>query len=74
MMTEDSDFSADEVGIKTMLQCNRGNRCFRIFAGVSSIVKYPPNGFYNAEFKFFAICSTFLATGGVAEYRSMLMD
>ncbi|PJO75692.1 hypothetical protein EXE25_07860 [Acinetobacter bouvetii] len=45
MMTEDSDFSADEVGIKTMLQCNRGNRCFRIFAGVSSIVKYPLTAF-----------------------------
>ena len=45
MMTEDFDLAADEVGIKTMLQCNRGNRGFRVFAGVSSIVKYPLTAF-----------------------------
>ncbi len=45
MMTEDFDLAADEVGIKTMLQCNRGNQGFRIFAGVSSIVKYPLTAF-----------------------------
>ena len=63
MMAEAPDPTTDKVGINTMLQCDRSDRGIRIFAGID-----------NTEFEFFAVCSMFLATGGVAEYISMFMD
>ena len=50
MIIEASDPTTDEVGIKTMLQCDRSDRGIRIFAGI-----------YNVEFEFFAVCSAFLS-------------
>ena len=52
MMTEDSNPTTDEVSIKTMLQCDRGDRGIRVFAGI-----------YNAEFEFFAVFSAFFSNG-----------
>ena len=59
-MAEDPESNDDKVCINTMLQCDRSDR--KVF-------------FLQAlNFEFFAVCSAFLATGGVAEYISMFMD
>lgn len=59
IMRKVPDPTTDEVGIKTMLQCDRG---IRIFTGI-----------YNAEFEIFGVFYIF-SNGEGAEYRSMLID
>lgn len=60
MLMKVPDPKTDEVGMKTVPQ---GDRDIRIFAGI-----------FNAEFVFFAVCSTFFSNWVIAEYISMIMD